>query len=622
MSDVWVPNLGGTHFWDCSGGGCDATTLTESSWESEPNPLYVYAPQYAPVNPADYGGAQYGEQLWITGAASDALSDLMGPDDECCGYDSSYSGGCGKCVLVRNPSAVNADWTAVVMKKNRCPPWTNGCESGNVHLDLAIPGYDNLQWSTANICGSSSATYLTQDQSTVCGSWWDSASSTINGCDCSSMPSSTDEEKIIKRGCELFSAWGWTSGDPSLDYQIVDCPTNFVSMIKNSFASDGVQDAVFPVDPQPIVFPTEQNVTVQTTTAESTTTVQTTTISEPVQEGIPDISYCTWSGVCLENGEGGSDWCDWDESNCDSCGGQWCLGWDLIDSTEASNAAQSTTTEQTVTVQATTADSTTTVQTTTISEPTTTVQITTTTEPTTTIHSTTKSTTAGKELTTTSNHVDTVDGHNEILDAISDVSSDVTALTAIAESLQAAIDASDCTTVTTSNAQSSTIAATSLMDLRFSSKADFENDWTLVTDSGKWNYNDANEAMMIRTGTDGSATYAYKFVSNSQSFQFFMISATGKGNQLYGGDGVCRFEVSATAGTSWHNQPVLLLETSSISGSDTLVFTSGDEDLVVRWIVEGNSGNEKCYLQNVRVQGLGGMKVTTSYPLENRRLRG
>lgn len=50
------------------------------------------------------------------------------------------------------------------------------------------------------------------------------------------------------------------------------------------------------------------------------------------------------------------------------------------------------------------------------------------------------------------------------------------------------------------------------------------------------------------------------------------------------------------------NQPVLQLEASSISGSDTLVFTSGDESLMVRWIVEGNSGNEKCCLQNVRVQ--------------------
>jgi hypothetical protein len=324
---------------------------------------------------------------------------------------------------------------------------------------------------------------------------------------------------------------------------------------------------------------------------------------ESVQEGIPAVSYCTWSGVCLENGEGGSDWCDWDESNCNSCGGKWCLGWDLLDSTEPSTTAQSTTTRQTTTFHTTTA------------EPTTTVHITTT-EPTTTIQSTITRTTVG---TTTNTHVDTVDSHKDILNAIADVSSDVTALTAIAENLQAAIDASDCATATASDAQSSTIASTLLLDLTFSSKADFENDWTLVTDSGKWKYQD--EAMMIRVGTDGSATYAYTFVSHSQAFQFFMISATGKGKVLKSGDDICRFEVSADAGTSWHNQPVLQLEASSISGSDTLVFTSGDEGLMVRWIVEGNSGNEKCYLQNVRVQGLGDMSSTTSTPLETRRLR-
>jgi hypothetical protein len=157
------------------------------------------------------------------------------------------------------------------------------------------------------------------------------------------------------------------------------------------------------------------------------------------------------------------------------------------------------------------------------------------------------------------------------------------------------------------------------LDLTFSSAADFANDWTLATDSGDWNYNDVNEAMMIQAGTDGSATYAYIFVSHSRAFQFFMISATGK---LSSGDGICRFEVSADGGTSWHNQKVLQLEASSISGSDTLVFTSGDEGLMVRWIVEGNSGNDKCYLQNVLVQGLGDMSAATSTPLETRRLRG
>merc|ERR1712167_396417 len=57
-------------------------------------------------------------------------------------------------------------------------------------------------------------------------------------------------------------------------------------------------------------------------------------------------------------------------------GGQWCLGWDLLDSTEPSTTAQSTTTRQTTTFQTTTA--TTTITTTTTTSSTTTKMCTTT----------------------------------------------------------------------------------------------------------------------------------------------------------------------------------------------------------------------------------------------------
>jgi len=104
---------------------------------------------------------------------------MMGGNASCCGFDSA--GGCGKCLLVRNPSAVNSDWTAVVMKKNECPPWSHGCETGNAHFDLAVPGYDNLQYSTANICGSGERdeTYISKAQSAICGDWYMRGSSTI-----------------------------------------------------------------------------------------------------------------------------------------------------------------------------------------------------------------------------------------------------------------------------------------------------------------------------------------------------------------------------------------------------------------------------------------------------------
>jgi hypothetical protein len=140
--------LKGTHFWDCAGGSCDAETL--QPWDFS---KYRYSTNYAPMDPHEYGGpSSEGEKLWMTGAASDALSNLMGPSHSCCGTDKGL-GGCGQCVLVTNPTAVNSDWKAIVMKKNRCPPHSSGCGNGNVHLDLAVPGYDNLQFSTANICG-------------------------------------------------------------------------------------------------------------------------------------------------------------------------------------------------------------------------------------------------------------------------------------------------------------------------------------------------------------------------------------------------------------------------------------------------------------------------------------
>lgn len=122
----------------------------------------------------------------------------MGANDLYCGQDPP--GGCGKCLLVQNPTAFNNNWTVLVMKKNRCPPWSNGCGPNNIHLDLAAPGYDNLQYSTANICGQSS-TFLSKAQSSVCGSWWTKGANTIKGCICSSLPSTTAMQKILKKGC-------------------------------------------------------------------------------------------------------------------------------------------------------------------------------------------------------------------------------------------------------------------------------------------------------------------------------------------------------------------------------------------------------------------------------------
>jgi hypothetical protein len=46
--------------------------------------------------------------------------------------------------VVQNEKSDHPEWKVIIMKKNRCPPWSNGCEEGKIHLDFAVPGFDNL----------------------------------------------------------------------------------------------------------------------------------------------------------------------------------------------------------------------------------------------------------------------------------------------------------------------------------------------------------------------------------------------------------------------------------------------------------------------------------------------
>ena len=94
QSGAWFTNppLKATHFWDCSGAACDATTL--QPWDPA---KYRYSPTYAPLNPEDHGGSKYGEKMWMTGAANDYLSDLMGADAPCCGRDGTVYIKCVSC---------------------------------------------------------------------------------------------------------------------------------------------------------------------------------------------------------------------------------------------------------------------------------------------------------------------------------------------------------------------------------------------------------------------------------------------------------------------------------------------------------------------------------------------
>eukprot|EP01080_Neovahlkampfia_damariscottae_P012468 gene12468-6218_t len=229
-SENWEGTLKATHFWDCNGMACDSRTL--QPW----NPTkYIAAPGYSPQDPKKHGGSIYGEQMWIVGAPSDALSRKLGLPDNCCGKDDI--GGCGKCILIENSNSVNAKWKAVVMKKNRCPPESSGCGGNNLHMDLAIPGYDNAQWSLSNVCAKKPGTLFTnQRDSFICGTWYKDFPDT-RGCikRCGSLPSRLQE------GCKLFSSWGWRTGNPDVSFRVVNCPNAFKRYIGKLFGRNGVQ---------------------------------------------------------------------------------------------------------------------------------------------------------------------------------------------------------------------------------------------------------------------------------------------------------------------------------------------------------------------------------------------
>jgi hypothetical protein len=52
---------------------------------------------------------------------------------------------------------------------------------------------------------------------------------------CDALP-----EGCLATGCSLFTAWGWTTGNPTLEYKVVDCPARFQSLVKGAFGADGV----------------------------------------------------------------------------------------------------------------------------------------------------------------------------------------------------------------------------------------------------------------------------------------------------------------------------------------------------------------------------------------------
>merc|ERR1719392_232764 len=245
---------------------------------------------------------------------------MLGDDNSCCGSD-TQSGGCGKCALIRVSSATNAEWTALIMKKNRCPPNSNGCEAGNVHFDVAVPGYDNLQYSTANVCGERSGTgFASRQDSAVLGDWYETFTNTAQAASrCSNLPAQ------FQKGCQLFSEWGWTRGDPGAEFQVVECPAAFKNYVADRFDANGVVDFTDDSTDTPVTDTPVTDTPVVSTDAPVVSTDAPVTGDGACfisQCGCPDAFKESWCTV--ESHEMQDTFCGQNQQNCETCNGAWC----------------------------------------------------------------------------------------------------------------------------------------------------------------------------------------------------------------------------------------------------------------------------------------------------------
>jgi hypothetical protein len=118
--------------------------------------------------------------------------------------------GCGDCVLLTAP----AGGKMIVRVNNQCPGSGNpACREA--HFDIAVPGFDNLQYSVNNQCNHAPHNCDPAINSDLC------SHTSIESCDCSRV--STDP--VVAEGCRLFQGLKW-GDNPRVTYQKVACPAS------------------------------------------------------------------------------------------------------------------------------------------------------------------------------------------------------------------------------------------------------------------------------------------------------------------------------------------------------------------------------------------------------------
>ena len=169
-----------TTYFDCNGHSCYAPLI--QPWDE--NKYYFYDENLPRIN---------NDMLFLTGAFSNSL-DIN----------------CFECVLLEIEKK-----KLIVMKTNICPEWSQGCEFP--HIDLCVPGFDNLQFSTANVCDFGNI--MSKEQSSVNGDWYNYYNTLIEAKqNCKLLPLRYQE------GCELFCDLNLSNAFKEGEFKKIDCP--------------------------------------------------------------------------------------------------------------------------------------------------------------------------------------------------------------------------------------------------------------------------------------------------------------------------------------------------------------------------------------------------------------
>merc|ERR1712151_1422112 len=112
---------------------------------------------------------------------------------------------CGQCALLTSP----AGGKMVVRVNNQCPGATNAA-CREPHFDIAVPGFDNLQYSVNNQCNVPPHNCDPGILSDHC------VHVALENCDCDQVSS----DPVVSEGCKLYKGLNW-GDNPRVSYEKV-----------------------------------------------------------------------------------------------------------------------------------------------------------------------------------------------------------------------------------------------------------------------------------------------------------------------------------------------------------------------------------------------------------------